>query len=158
MPNIIRLTYQLYPGMSKQEAINELVSTNMKSQYYGLALSEADTRQIIVTREEVLKNLGRVELGMEVTSKLITAFCESPYISQLEYASTICELIEIFYYMKNETQDKIGDEELIQIMKEYFDDRCFGSLQLLLDRECVKLIEKVRIEGYQSNIRDEDEV
>lgn len=42
-----------------------------------------------------------------------------------------CELHEIFYYLRNETEDKIGDVKLIHMMKDYFDGPCASSLEIL---------------------------
>ena len=42
----------------------------------------------------------------------------------------ICKLVEDLLY-ENETGDKIGDDDLIHIMRDYFDNRCFGSIELL---------------------------
>jgi hypothetical protein len=36
--------------------------------------------------------------------------------------------------MKNETEDRIGDDELVKMMKEYFETSCEGSLELLRGR------------------------
>jgi hypothetical protein len=37
--------------------------------------------------------------------------------------------------MKNETEDRIGDDELIGIMKEFYDNSSRGSVDLLRNRE-----------------------
>lgn len=51
------------------------------------------------------------------------------------YVETLHELIEIFYFYKNETLDLISDDELIKFMKNSFDGKCQGSLELLSGRE-----------------------
>ncbi|WP_245632812.1 DUF6323 family protein [Alicyclobacillus kakegawensis] len=71
---------------------------------------------------------------MEATKELIEVFSASPCICQENYISTLNELHEIFYYLKNETEDKIGDFKLIAIMKHYFDNECAGSLKLLRNK------------------------
>jgi len=74
---------------------------------------------------------GRVEFGGGIITKIISSFCDSPYIMQNNYVETIDDLIETFYYYKNETMEEISDDELIEFMKEYFDNRCQGDLELL---------------------------
>ena len=52
-------------------------------------------------------------------------------------------------YMKNETEDSIGDEALIDKMKDYFNNSCQGSLELLQGRE---------IESYAKDIRRKNQI
>jgi len=69
------------------------------------------------------------------------------------------ELIEIFYYFKNETLDQISDDELISLMKKYFDQSCQGSVELLQNRELVALAHNIRygISDYAGLCEDTDE-
>jgi hypothetical protein len=131
------------------------LGTNLKSKIHGLVLSEKDAREIIESRNHVLKSLGRVELGVDVITKLISIFCNSPYINQADYCTIINELVEAFYYIKNETLDQIDDDDLILTMKDFFDNRCYGSTDLLLNRELESLAKYIKeglCYGYQ---RDE---
>ncbi|MCL6625090.1 DUF6323 family protein [Alicyclobacillus shizuokensis] len=111
--------------------VTELLSLNERTMAYNLQLTPRDIQDLMTARTQVLYSYGRVELGIEATKELIEVFSTSPYICQENYLSTLNELHEIFYYLKNETEDKIGDFKLIAMMKEYFDDECAGSLKLL---------------------------
>jgi len=88
-----------------------------------------------------------VELGIEVIKKIIAAFCSSPYIHAFEYAGILGELVETFYYMKNETRDLISDDDLISVMRELFDNQSRGSLELLRYRD---------LEEYARQLRADD--
>lgn len=114
-----------------QQAFMEIQQINEETLEYGLKLSEADTKAIIEVRNEALSSYGRVEFGGGIITKIISSFCDSPYIWQQNYVETINDLIEIFYYYKNESMDEISDDELIDFMKEYFDNKCQGDLDLL---------------------------
>ncbi|HBQ85888.1 MAG TPA: hypothetical protein DD811_05355 [Syntrophomonas sp.] len=131
-------------SIEEQTAVSAILETNLKAQKYGLALSEKDAREIMASRNYVLKSLGRVELGIDVINKIISVFCTSPYINQSDYTVIINDLVEGFYYMKNETRDKVDDDDLIALMKKYFDDRCHGSVELLLNRELGTLARYIR--------------
>ena len=48
-------------------------------------------------------------------------------------------LLELFYIFKNETNDKLSDDELLSFMKKSFDGDCFGSLELLAGRDFSEL-------------------
>lgn len=115
----------------KEIQINEILNINKESQKYGLYLNTAEVEEIIETRNHVLPSYGRVELDMGVISKLIKSLCNSPYISQEDYVSTLNDLQEMFYYLKNETEDKIGDDELIDILMDLFNNSCRGAMELL---------------------------
>lgn len=142
------------------DGMSELMKTNEEICDYGLILSAKDALEIIENRNEVLQNYGRIELSTEVLQKLTLAVGSSPYISREDFTLTIHEFVELFYYMKNETQEKISDDDLIDLMKEYFDTTCYGSIELLQSRELEYLIRAV-LSGQpietQTEERDEDE-
>lgn len=157
MADIIRFISPL-DTMLKQTAINKITSTNIQSQSFGLRLTETDALQIIESRDEALKTLGRVELGFDIIKKIIATFCHSPYLNQADYAAKICELVEAFYCMKNQTRDQIGDDDLIDLMRDRFDNRCFGSIELLIGRELERLAGEIRSGRYYGMNADEEEV
>ena len=76
--------------------------------------------------------------------KLITAFCDSPYMNKQNYSETLERLLEIFYYYKNETDERLSDNELIDYMKTFFNGSCEGSLELLESREMDSLARALR--------------
>ena len=138
-----------------QQTINDLVATNEKSQEYGLVLTQKDAIELIETRNFSLKSLDRIEVGSGVIEKIVTAFCDSTFILQSNYTEILHELIDTFYYMKNETLDLIGDDELIEIMKDIFENRCRGSLELLQGRELETLARNIRFGIKDYKVIDE---
>lgn len=110
---------------------NELLQLNEETKKYGLELTLEDVKQIMNIRNKVLKGYGRVELSFDVTKKLIEAFSASAFVNENNYVSILNDLQELFYYMKNETEDKLSDEKIINLMKEKFEDSCEGSVDLL---------------------------
>lgn len=144
---------------SMQKQIHdEIIECNEKTKEYGLKLSEMDVKELIKTRKYALDRSGRIEFNGEIIDKIILKFCDSPYISQYNYGDTINELVEIFYNYKNETMDEIGDEELIDIMKEYFDNYCQGSVELLEGKVLYKIAENIRngVRDYRNISDDKD--
>ena len=98
---------------------------------YGLCLSEDELEQIIEKRSEALRRSGRIELEGWIVDKMIKAFCDSSYICQENFADTICDLIEMFYYYKTETKNLISDDELINFMRKYYEEFAHGDLEYL---------------------------
>lgn len=106
---------------------------NRRSEPYGLTLSESALQRLLLLRAEVLQQTGRIELGGGVLEKLITAFCDSPYVVQSKYEDTLAELQELFYYFKNECRDLVTDDELLDAMRLIFNSVAHGSVEYLGD-------------------------
>lgn len=155
MDEIINLFQE---GSLDKQVFNDILKCNELTHEYGLRLNEDDIKEIINTRNLALEKSGRIEFNGQIINKIVMAFCDSPYISQYNYSDTINELVEIFYNYKNETLDYIGDDELIEIMKEYFDDYCQGSLELLEGKVLYKIADNIRngVKDYK-NIDSEKE-
>ena len=137
--------FNLIPAVLMNKlAITEIINCNEITLRYGLVLSQTDAKALVEIRSEALEHNGRIEFKGGIINKLIMEFCDSPFLSQYNYAETLGELIETFYYFKNETLDEMGDDELISLMKEYFDKNCQGSLELLQNRELEVLARNIR--------------
>lgn len=139
--------FELIPfasGLIQKQAVCEVVKCNEYTQRFGLILTQAQAIELVETRSFALKDNGRIEFGGGVIDKIIKEFCDSPYISMHNYTQTLHELIEIFYYYKNETMDLISDGDLIKFMKSSFDGLCQGSLDLLSGRELYRLAKNLR--------------
>lgn len=155
MDEIINLFQE---GSLDKQVFNDILKCNELTHEYGLRLNEDDIKEIINTRNLALEKSGRIEFNGQVINKIVMVFCDSPYISQYNYSDTINELVEIFYNYKNETLDYIGDDELIEIMKEYFENYCQGSLELLEGKVLYKIADNIRngVKDYK-NIDSEKE-
>ena len=79
--------------------------------------------------------------------RIIRAFCDSPYLSQEDYADALSALIELFDTVKTETDDRISDEALIEEMRAAFDGVCHGSLELLADEVLSRVVRRVNARG-----------
>ena len=112
-------------------AHQEIRECNAFSGKFGLVLSEAEITDLVASRAEALRASGRIEFGGGILPKLIEAFCDSPYIEQENYADTLAELQEAFYYFKTEAMDRFSDDELIEYMVRVFNGRAQGSAEYL---------------------------
>ena len=113
------------------KSAEEIYACNSLTVQYGLKLSHPQIITLMKRRFEALNATGRMEVGEGILKKLVVAFCDSPNISQEDYADTLAELQDMFYYFKNESLDSISDDELIELMKTSFDGECEGSLDYL---------------------------
>lgn len=133
-----------------KQAVEEIMKCNEFSARYGLTLTPANAIELVETCSLALKKNGRIEFKGGIVDKLIKNFCDSPYIGKDNYVKILHELIEIFYFYKNETLDLISDDDLIIFMKNCFDGQCRGSLELLSGRELANLSRHLRY-GYDSD-------
>jgi hypothetical protein len=137
--------------------INEILQTNHESQKYGLLLTYREAQELVRARDRAIRGHGRVDLGVEVVKKLIAAFSKSSYINNADFASTLNDLVEIFYYMKNETEDKMGDDDLIALMNEFFDNSSRGSLELLKNRDLTLFAQNFRKANQANDLYRQEE-
>lgn len=128
----------------QKQAVSEILEINKITEQFGLVLTRQQAIDLVETRSCTLKDTGRIEFGSGVLDKIIKSFCDSPYISHYNYQEVLNELIEIFYYYKNETLDQMSDDDLIQLMKKHFNEKCAGSLDLLKYRELEKIARNIR--------------
>lgn len=142
--------FELEPmKMQTLAMVNALRECNALTARYGLTLSEEQIRSLIERRSGALRDTGRIEFGEGILKKLIVAFCDSPYLMQENYEETLIELQDAFYYFKNESMDRISDEEIIEFMNTVFNGRAQGSLDYLLGTSLEALCRYAR-EGWDT--------
>lgn len=150
--------YEINEFMQNSElAKKHLIACNDYTKKFGVVLSEEEASLLIQERKESLKEEGRVEFGEGILTKLIYAFCGSPYIYQDNYSDMIASLQRIFYLYKNESLDELTDDELIQFMKEEFDGACQGSTEYLEDTSLEAFAREIRrgTRKFMGRYRDE---
>lgn len=123
----------------QKTARQAVMRCNDFTENFGLSLTAKEAADLVAARAASLKACGRIEFDGGVIEKLIRAFCDSPFISPDNYAATLHELIECFYFYKNDTLDLCSDDEIIDFMEESFNGVCQGSVDLLREREMEKL-------------------
>ena len=133
--------------LQEQNQLGKVVKTNETTKQYGLSLTEQDAELILEEGKNSLAEQKRVEFGEGIAAKIIYEFCDSDYIHQSNYVDTIIRLQEIFYLYKNEMQDEITDDELLHLMKEQFENLCFGDLDYL-ESTCLAYFAEAIRAGY----------
>lgn len=129
-------------SLMERQATDKILACNEEIGKYGLALTEQQVLELVQTRTNALKENKRIELNGGIIDKLVLAFCNSPYIDKDTYEDTLHELIGLFYDLKNNTWDTISDDDVIEFMKNAFNNRCHGSLELL-SGEALRLSEHI---------------
>ena len=147
---------EMFAVLNRQRQENEqreLLACNDSTVQFGLTLTAEDAAELTAARNETLKKYERVEFGRGMLDRLVLTFCDSEYISQDEYPDTLAALQEIFYKFKNASNDMLTDTELLNFMKEQFEEVCRGDLDYLADTCLERFTRAVRAgyRGYESS-------
>ncbi|MBU5307256.1 hypothetical protein KQI18_05600 [Clostridioides mangenotii] len=103
---------------------NDLLKLNENSFEYGLKLSKEDVEIIVEWRETSLKHMGRIDLGIDVTKKIVEFIYKSQYTNREDYLEAVVDLQDIFYYLKNETLELISDDDAIELISDMHETFC----------------------------------
>jgi hypothetical protein len=136
-------------NLQKIATTEELKACNEITVKFGLFLSDEKIHNLVEKRFDALKDTGRIEFGEGILKALIFEFCDSPYIDPDNYEEIIFELLDSFYYFKNESMDMISDDELMHYMKNHFDGDCEGSIDYLNGTALESLCRYAK--GYDKN-------
>lgn len=116
-------------------AARELTDSARVWEAWGMTISPEQAVMLVRRQAEVLRDTGRVDFGGGVLKKLAEAFCDSPYIQPCDWADTLAQLTELFYALKNETRDQLGDDTLIAAMAARFNGDAGASLDALAETD-----------------------
>ncbi|MEH2929366.1 hypothetical protein D3Z58_15020 [Clostridiaceae bacterium] len=136
--------------LQSQNQLAKVMETNRTTEKWGLVLNEQEAKLILEERAHALRQERRVEFGPGIAEKVIYEFCNSDFINQENYVDTIIRLQEIFYLYKNEMQDEITDDELLHLMKEQFENLCYGDLDYL-EGTCLDNFAQAIRAGYEGH-------
>ena len=106
---------------AQERFLEELREVNTISARFGLRLSEQGMLALSQARTLALTDHGRVELGASAVRSIVDGFCDSPYLLQEDYETTLLELVDAFYYFKNACGEQLTDAELIEAMRARYD-------------------------------------
>ena len=85
------------PQLQRAAAREDLAVCNEATAKHGLRLTEPQMMELVERRGEALRATGRVEFGRGVVRELVRGFCDSPYLSQENYAEAIADVQDVFY-------------------------------------------------------------
>lgn len=139
--------HQLMALNDQSNELQKIAECNELSQKYGLTLTDEDIQGLLVIRQECLKTNGRIEFDGGVVTNFIYEFCDSQYIYQGNYVEILGRLQELFYLYKNEAEERLTDDELIEFMKKQFEGVCFGDLDYL-EGTCLERFTRAVRSGY----------
>jgi len=139
---------------SETHLVEQLRKANEDSEKFGLVLTEQDIELIVAEKNYTLKEENRVEFGESIIPQIIREFCDSSYINNYNYTDTLIKLQNLFFKYKNEMEDEITDRELLNFMKQQYEEVCFGDIDFL-EHSCLEVFAKKVRNGYRGFIATE---
>ena len=112
-----------------QYIAKELLSLNEYTKESGIVLSQKDCTEIAECRSELLYENERIEVGAGAVKRIIEEFCDSGYVDQRTFKDTVEALLECFYSIKTETEDKVDDETVLGFLKYMFENEVGGDVE-----------------------------
>lgn len=109
--------------------IKLILDTNKITNNKNLEFSSNEALELIKNKNNVLNNIGRIEIDNTIIDKIIISFYDSEYIDSDNYFEIINSLTETFYIYQNKFSNYLIDDEIIEYLRECY-DKC-GSIELL---------------------------
>ena len=123
----------------------ELLALNETTWERGLTLTEEEARELSETRSTALRDNDRIEFGTEVMRRIMDRFADSRYVDKYSWADVLNEITYYFYFIKAETEDRIGDGALVEEMFIRFELYCRGDLDRFEQKEVERIIRKINM-------------
>lgn len=99
----------------------ELYALNDYTEGFGIALSQKDCLEIAVSRNKLLVENERIEVGAGAVTRIIEGFCDSGYVDPRTFKDTVQDLLECFYALKTETDDTASDDDVLEFLSYAFE-------------------------------------
>ena len=125
---------------------------------YALILTDNDIRTVAASHADTLEKTGRIEIMGGLVAKITEAFSTSPYFTQNNFADGLCRLIDAFYQTKNDCDDMISDDDLIEIMVTNFNEVYGGDIDALTENLLPRLSQMIRMNGIPKMNNDDTDV
>ncbi|MBR2474561.1 MAG: hypothetical protein IKB51_05990 [Clostridia bacterium] len=129
MPDYLTLfTGGMLSEVHNRYIAKELSALNKHTEQFGIVLSEKDCTDIAECRSDLLVENERIEVGAGAVKRIIEVFCDSGYVNQQNFRDTVEGLLECFYSIKTETEDKLDDETVLEFIKSVFENEAGGDV------------------------------
>ena len=112
---------------------SNLVLLNEITEKKDVRLTPKQAEELVLHQNRVLVDCGRIRFYDLILEKILLNFYDSVFIDKYNYFDTLCLMVESFYNIKNETENLIGDDELISFMRKVFDEKANGSVSYMED-------------------------
>ena len=136
-----------FPVSDSKAVKNALTELNGVISEYGLFLSVKQVNELAFAVQKSLRESDRIEIGSGIMPVIAEEFSSSVFINQENYVSVLEEIISIFFKVKTAVCDNISDKNLVRLIKDYYENKAFGSVELMSERDIDNLIKFIETEN-----------
>lgn len=104
---------------------------------HGIVLSAEDCKDIAEFRHEALMESDRIEAGLGIAGRIVREFADSGYVDKTNFRQVVEDLIECFYTLKNETDEKATDDQVMEFLHYLFEVAVGGDTSRLYEAEAM---------------------
>lgn len=138
--------------LSDTNALKEsLAELNSRTNEYGVVLTVKQVNRLADAVRGALRESDRVEIGAGILPVLADEFSRSIFVDQENYASLLEELVYIFFQVKTAVCDRISDKDLVRLLRDYYENKAMGSVEIMRERDIDLLVKYVEIELGQND-------
>jgi len=137
---------------------NDIAALNAVIAEKGLYLPQNDVREIVRVRMRALVENCRFEIGIASIEKIVNSIYTSPFVNRSNFTETLCTFIRLFYYIKTASYDSISDEDVIRVLKDMYENVCYGSLKEMKGKEVDIILNYIDLERKRRQPSEEAEV
>lgn len=114
---------------------NELFALNEKIEEHGMVLSREDCKDIAEFRADALMESDRIEVGLGAAGRIVKEFADSGYVDKYNFRQVVEDLLECFYTLKNETEEKASDDLVMEFLHYLFENVLGGDTSKIYDAQ-----------------------
>ncbi len=145
-----------FPVSDSQAVKNALTELNGVISEYGLFLSVKQVNELAFAVQKALRESNRIEIGSGIMPVIAEEFSNSVFINQENYVSVLKEIISLFFKVKTAVCDSISDKNLVRLIKDYYENKAFGSVELMSEKDIDILIKFIETENGTLDARVAD--
>ncbi|MBQ9116155.1 MAG: hypothetical protein IJY04_03945 [Clostridia bacterium] len=120
-----------------QAVTKELLALSGEISEHGITVSEADCRELAEFRRDVLIESERIETGLGAVGRIATEFADSGYVDQQNFVQVVEDLTECFYTLKNETEGKASDDQVMEFLHYLFETAVGGDTSRMYEAQAM---------------------
>ena len=125
-----------------------------------IVLFDEDIHDISLIREKAVSENGLVEVGAGAVAKIMKALLSSGYVDKYNYVQTVCEMADVFYFIKGETDEELNDNEIIGELVREFNGEAGGAIELIQGLVAERILRRLKglddDDEYESDDDDGD--
>ena len=135
---------------------NALLELNGTTAEYGLFLTVKQINKLSDAVTKALRESDRIEFGAGILPVIAEEFSTSVFVTRENYAELLENLVYIFFQVKTAVCDTVADKDLVRLLKDYYENKAMGSVEVIGERDIDLLVKYIEMEQGTSGVATGD--